>query len=44
MKFGSNARMYGYDNANELGVPSHEIFQSGRARHPLRLTKNEKSL
>ena len=43
MKLGSNAKMYGYDSAKDVGVPSQSIFHSGRARHPLRLTKNENS-
>lgn len=41
MKLGSKARMYGLKIAKACGVPSHVIFQSGLARHPLRLTKNE---
>ena len=34
MKLGSNARMYGWKIANEVGVPSHVIFHSGNARQP----------
>lgn len=41
MKLGSKASMYGVKMANAFGVPSHVIIQSGLARQPFLLTKNE---
>ena len=44
MKPGSNANRYGWLSAKQLGFPSQSIFQSGLARQPFLLTKNENSL
>lgn len=43
IKLGSNAKRYGWLSANVCGRPSQQMSQSGRARQPCRLTKNEYS-
>lgn len=43
IKLGSNAKRYGWLSAKVCGRPSQQMSQSGRARHPCRLTKKEYS-